>query len=170
VSESCDFCAIARGDAAAEVVCEGERWVAFFPHHPATRGHTLVIPREHVKDLWAASAAMGAELMEAAIEVGRAIRAALEPDGMNLISSAGAVAEQTVRHLHLHLVPRWEDDGFGPIWPPQTEMPEDVRRDAATRIRAAFGGGSDQGGDHGRRDDERAVEQAERRAEEGFPP
>jgi histidine triad (HIT) family protein len=137
-SASCDFCAIARGeDAAAEVVCEGGRWVAFFPHEPATPGHTLVIPRNHVEDLWAASPATARELMEAAIKVGRAIQAALEPDGLNLITSAGAAAEQTVRHLHLHVVPRWEDDGFGRIWPPQTPMRRELKRDAAARIRAA---------------------------------
>ena len=48
----CDFCAIARGDAPAEVVCEGSSWVAFFPLDPATPGHTLIIPRVHVEDLW----------------------------------------------------------------------------------------------------------------------
>ena len=135
--ERCDFCAIARGDAQAEVVCEGDHWVAFFPLHPATVGHTLVIPREHVENLWAASLSVGGELMQATIGVGRAIQDALEPDGLNLISSAGAAAEQTVHHLHLHVVPRWDDDGFGRIWPPQTETPDDVVRDAANRIRAA---------------------------------
>ena len=137
MTTDCDFCAIARGDAPAEVVCEGEHWVAFFPLHPATLGHTLIIPREHVENLWAASLSVGGELMQAAIEVGRAIQHALEPDGLNLISSAGAAAEQTVPHLHLHVVPRWDDDGFGRIWPPQKETPDDVVGDAANRIRAA---------------------------------
>jgi histidine triad (HIT) family protein len=135
--ESCDFCKIARGDAEADVVCEGEHWVAFFPLRPATVGHTLVIPREHVENLWAADVAVGGELVGAAIEVGHAIQTALEPDGLNLITSAGAAAEQTVPHLHLHVVPRWDDDAFGRIWPPQTETPDEVVRDAANRIRAA---------------------------------
>jgi histidine triad (HIT) family protein len=137
IPESCDFCAIARGDAEAEVVCEGEHWVAFFPLHPATLGHTLIIPREHVENLWASSLSVGGELMQAAIEVGRAIQDALQPDGLNLISSAGAAAEQTVPHLHLHLVPRWDDDAFGRIWPPQTAIRDELKRDAATRIRTA---------------------------------
>lgn len=142
-SPICDFCAIARGDdASAEVVCEGEHWVALFPHEPATPGHTLVIPREHVEDLWAASPVFGGELMQAAIKVGRAIAAALEPDGLNLITSAGTAAEQTVPHLHLHLVPRWEDDGFGRIWPPQTPMRQQLKQDVAARIRAACRAGN----------------------------
>jgi histidine triad (HIT) family protein len=136
-AESCDFCKIARGDAEAEVICEGEYWIAFFPLHPATLGHTLVIPREHLENLWAASLSIAGELMQAAIEVGRAIQDALQPDGLNLISSAGAAAEQTVPHLHLHVVPRWDDDAFGRIWPPQKETADEVVRAAAIRIRAA---------------------------------
>lgn len=136
-SPHCDFCAIAQGDSDADVVCEDEHWVAFFPLEPATRGHTLVIPREHVKDLWEASTETGRDLMAGAIRVGRAIKSALEPDGVNLINSAGAAAEQTVAHLHLHVVPRWSNDGFGDIWPPKKSMPRVLEQDAAERIRAA---------------------------------
>jgi histidine triad (HIT) family protein len=136
-SANCSFCAIARGEDSAEIVCEGEHWVAFFPVEPATPGHTLVIPREHVSDLWQTSIGTAGELMEAVIRVGRAIKSSLEPDGLNLITSAGAAAEQTVSHLHLHVVPRWEDDGFGHIWPPKTPMRRELKREAAEQIRAA---------------------------------
>jgi histidine triad (HIT) family protein len=97
---NCPFCAIARGeDKSVEIVCEAEEWVAFFPTEPATPGHTLVIPRLHVADLWDAPASLAGDLMAAVVRVGRAIRTALTPEGMNLISSSGAVAEQTVYHL-----------------------------------------------------------------------
>ncbi len=100
-AKSCDFCAIARGeDRSVEVVCEEESWIAFFPLDPATPGHTLVIPRKHVVDLWEAEPPLGAELMAAVIRVGRAIDVSLKLEGMNLITSAGKVAEQTVLHLH----------------------------------------------------------------------
>jgi histidine triad (HIT) family protein len=133
----CDFCAIAAGRSEAEVVCEGERWVAFLPLAPATPGHTLVIPREHTPDLWAADPRTGSELMAAAIRVGRAVRRAVAPDGINLITSSGRAAEQTVRHLHLHVVPRWDDDGFGEIWPPKRPMRRELKLDVAARIREA---------------------------------
>lgn len=117
-SDRCDFCAIARGeDPSVEVVCEADVWVAFFPLEPATPGHTLVIPRTHVSDLWAAPAPLVAELMIGVAHVGGAINSAINPEGMNLITSAGDAAEQTVFHLHLHVVPRWTQDGFGQIWP-----------------------------------------------------
>ena len=128
--ENCAFCAIARGEnrfteltsspwlksgacGARRVICESGDWVAFFPLNPATPGHTLVIPRFHVADLWAMEPYMGAELMTALIELGRAICSSLAPEGMNLITSSGGVAEQSVFHLHFHILPRWEKDGFG---------------------------------------------------------
>lgn len=136
-ASACPFCAIARGDdQSVEVVCEDEAWIAFFPPEPATPGHTLVVPREHVVDLWAAHPELAAELMRAASEVGRAVQAALRPDGMNLITSAGEAAEQTVFHVHLHVVPRWVDDGFGRIWPPQEPLRRDIEQDVAGSIRA----------------------------------
>src|SRR4051812_20757597 len=106
VTQDCPFCAIARGeDGSVEIVCERSQWVAFFPPEPATPGHTLIIPRAHVRDLWHADPELGAVLMEAVIHVGNAVQTAVSPDGMNLISSAGEAAEQTVFHLHLHIVP-----------------------------------------------------------------
>lgn len=135
----CDFCRIAWGeDDSVEVVCADQRWIAFFPRNPATPGHTLVIPRAHVADLWQLEPAQGGDLMAAVIEVGRAIESALEPEGMNLITSAGEAAEQTVFHLHLHLVPRWQQDGFSRIWPRKTGLyGTSALRDAANRIRQA---------------------------------
>jgi histidine triad (HIT) family protein len=135
---ACDFCTIARGEnASVEVVCEGENWVAFFPLSPATPGHTLVIPREHVADLWRVEPPLGDELMAAVIRVGRAIETALNPEGMNLITSAGKTAEQTVFHLHLHVVPRWHRDGFGRIWPVEHKYEDSQLEDVAKCIREA---------------------------------
>lgn len=140
----CPFCAIARGEAtAAEIVCEGPSWVAFFPTEPATPGHTLVIPRLHIPDLWSLQPALAAELIRAVVRVGNAIEAVANPEGMNLISSSGAAAEQTVFHVHLHVVPRWHRDGIGRIWPPKKRMSEEVKEGLASLIRdrcAALGG------------------------------
>lgn len=136
--EQCDFCRIASGaDDSVEIVCEDHDWLAFFPLEPATPGHTLVIPRLHVTDLWRAEPQLAAKLMEAAVKVGHAIDKAFSPEGMNLITSAGAAAEQTIFHLHLHVVPRWRRDEFGPIWPTGARF-EDANVDrVAERIREA---------------------------------
>jgi diadenosine tetraphosphate (Ap4A) HIT family hydrolase len=133
----CPFCAIASGkDRSIETVCEGTTWLAFFPLDPATLGHTLVIPRRHVRDLWSVDRPVAEDLIHASIRVGHAIESALEPDGMNLITSSGPAAEQTVLHLHLHVVPRWRNDGVD-IWPPARPIATKAKRDAARRIRQA---------------------------------
>lgn len=134
----CDFCRIAKGESVeTPIICSAESWVAFFPLNPATPGHTLIIPRKHVTDLWQVEATQGHELMTAVIHVGRAIQAALQPDGMNMITSAGRIAEQTVFHLHLHLVPRWDQDGFGRIWPVEHRYRSATLSGVADRIRQA---------------------------------
>lgn len=136
-SQDCPFCAIARGeDPSVEVVCERCQWVAFFPPEPATPGHTLVIPRVHVPDLWSADAELGAELMEAVIQVGHAVENAVNPEGMNLISSAGEAAEQSIFHLHLHVVPRWKNDELD-IWPPKKPMQKQFKENLADAVRKA---------------------------------
>jgi histidine triad (HIT) family protein len=136
MAEKCPFCAIARSeDDSVEVVCEAADWIAFFPDEPATPGHTLVIPRAHVPDLWSLDQALAGQLTIAVLRVGRAIKRALDPEGMNLISSSGDAAGQTVFHLHLHVVPRWERDDFGRIWPPEKPMEEKLKDDLAERIR-----------------------------------
>lgn len=132
----CPFCAIAAGkDDSVELIAESESWVAFFPSTPATSGHTLLIPRRHVADLWSAEPELGAELAVAAIKIGRAIQRALEPEGMNLITSKGKAAEQSVFHLHLHLVPRWKEDALD-IWPEKKEIGREARESLGDEIRA----------------------------------
>src|SRR5438132_12553440 len=119
----CPFCEIARGlDTSTELACEAPGWVAFFPPEPATPGHTLVIPRSHVESIWQLGPKDAASVIDGAIKVGKAIRGAVQPDGMNLISSSGSAAEQTIWHAHLHVVPRWHDDPIDPIWPPKQRM------------------------------------------------
>lgn len=136
---NCAFCSIARGAAPdTEVVWEDEAWMAFFPLNPATPGHTLIIPRAHKADLWEVDLPLGDQLMRASIQLGRAIRSALNPDGLNLITSAGKTAEQTVFHLHLHLVPRWKNDGFGKIWPTEGSFTKDDLEVTADRIADAY--------------------------------
>ena len=134
----CEFCQIVRGDRPARVVADAPDALAFFPLRPVCPGHTIVIPKTHVRDLWAAGSLLSAGLMQAVIRVGHAISTALRPDGMNLISSAGEAASQTVFHLHLHVVPRWAGDRLGNIWPPSPPLTDEVKDEMAAAIRAAY--------------------------------
>jgi diadenosine tetraphosphate (Ap4A) HIT family hydrolase len=140
-TEDCPFCRIVRGqDSSVLVVCEERTWLAFFPPEPATPGHTLVVPREHVTDFWALPEELARTLGAASLRVGRAVQAALQPGGMNLITSAGEVAEQTVPHVHLHVLPRWAEDRVGPIWPSKQETDSALMSNLAGRVAAACTG------------------------------
>jgi histidine triad (HIT) family protein len=117
--DDCIFCAIAARGAPASMVYEDELSLAFLDIHPLARGHTLVIPREHCTNIFELSGPAGDAAMRAAAKVARALRAELEPDGLNLLQSNGRAAGQRVFHFHFHLVPRWSTDGlFLPHHPP----------------------------------------------------
>jgi histidine triad (HIT) family protein len=137
IDPACEFCAIVRGERPARIVGESPEALAFFPLRPVALGHTLVIPKEHVRDLWSPGAP-GPGLMQEVHRVGQALTGSLRPDGLNLISSAGEAASQTVFHLHLHVIPRWSGDRLGNIWPPSEPLSDDLRDETAAAIRAAY--------------------------------
>jgi histidine triad (HIT) family protein len=138
VDLDCEFCQIVRGERSARVVADAADALAFFPLRPVCPGHTLVIPKAHVRDLWVSGSLLGAGLMQVVIDVGHAIDAAVRPDGLSLISSAGQAASQTVFHLHLHVVPRWAGDRLGNIWPPSPPLTDEAKDETAAAIRAAY--------------------------------
>ncbi|MEV4227777.1 HIT family protein [Streptomyces bobili] len=131
----CSFCLICQGRSEAEVVFESADSVAFFPLNPATLGHTLVVPRKHVRDLWALESDTAKSLMESTLRVAHGLRVALKPQGLNLINSSGSAASQTIFHLHMHLVPRWDGDRVGNIWPPKRPLAAAVREQLADEVR-----------------------------------
>ncbi|MGH8522690.1 MAG: HIT family protein [Gammaproteobacteria bacterium] len=135
----CPFCEIAaREEEDAREVFRTGSVVAFFPHEPATLGHTLLIPRAHVHDIWGVDEDLAAELGRWTVTLAGAVKRAMRPDGLNVIQSNGAAATQTVMHLHVHVVPRWENDAVGRIWPPETHYSEGEKDDAWEALRREF--------------------------------
>jgi histidine triad (HIT) family protein len=137
--EACPFCEIvALDDPDARELFRNENVVAFFPLEPATLGHTLVIPRSHIPDIWALTAEDAADIAEATLSVAHAIGRVMHPDGLNVIQSNGEAATQTVMHLHVHIVPRWEGDAIGRIWPPSSPYTEEQKDDVWEALRTEF--------------------------------
>lgn len=114
----CIFCRILAGELPATVVAEDERTIAFMDINPATRGHALVIPREHAKDLGEIGAEDLAACALMAQRVAAKARENLGAAGVNLLNAYGAVAWQTVFHFHIHVIPRYEDDPLKLPWVP----------------------------------------------------
>ena len=133
----CIFCAIIAGEIPAAKVYEDEHVLAFMDIAPANPGHTLVIPKQHYRNIFDMPAEVGTKIMQAAMTLANAIRAALNPDGLNLFQSNEAAGFQTVFHFHLHLIPRWEGDPLRLPWRPREGNTEEIGNIAA-KIRDAL--------------------------------
>lgn len=132
----CPFCEIADGDdPEARVIYRDDATLAFFPTEPAVLGHTLLIPRRHVVDVWELDDGLARVLASASVHLAHAVRRAMAPEGLNIVQSNGAAATQTVSHLHIHIVPRWNGDRVGRIWPPETSFTEGQKDEAWDAIR-----------------------------------
>ncbi len=124
----CIFCQIVADELPAQIVDEDERTIAFMDINPATRGHALVIPRRHARDLLEIEPDELSATMMAVQRLARRVKERLRPDGLNLINSCGAPAWQTVFHFHVHVIPRYEGD---PLRLPWTPAPGDAGEIAA---------------------------------------
>ena len=127
----CIFCAIVAGDAPAEILDSDEHTVSFMDINPATRGHALVIPRQHHDDLLTIPAEQIGHCAVAAKRLAEAMKGTLKPDGFNLINACGALAWQTVFHFHMHVIPRYADDPLKLPWIPRGADMDEIARIAA---------------------------------------
>ena len=114
----CIFCGIVAGRIPARVVDEDERTIAFMDIAPASRGHALVIPRSHARDLLSIQPEDLAACILAAGRLAGHMTERLGADGVNLLNSCGAAAWQTVFHFHVHVLPRYEGDPLRLPWVP----------------------------------------------------
>jgi histidine triad (HIT) family protein len=124
--QDCIFCKIIAGELPSTIVDEDERTIAFMDIAPATRGHALVIPREHSADLLTVPPADLQAVALAAQRLAGRMRERLGADGVNLLSSSGAAAWQTVFHFHVHVIPRYADDPLRLPWVPAAGDPEQI--------------------------------------------
>jgi histidine triad (HIT) family protein len=114
----CLFCKIVAGEIPATIVAEDERTIAFMDINPATRGHALVVPRAHARDVHAIDTEDLKAVVAAAQQLAAKALERLGADGVNLLNSNGAAAWQTVFHFHMHVIPRYEDDPLRLPWIP----------------------------------------------------
>jgi len=134
----CVFCMIRDGKIPSAKVYDDQRTLAFMDINPLSRGHCLVVPKAHAATLYEAETEDLKAAIATAKKVAGAIRKALNPDGLNLLQANGAAAFQSVPHFHLHLIPRWTNDGKGFDW---KEVPGNREEIMGTvdRISAMFG-------------------------------
>ena len=113
---NCIFCKIANGEIPSTTLYEDEDFRVILDLGPATRGHALLLPKEHYKNLFELDDETVSKVLGIAKKVGAKMVKALHADGFNLVQNNGEPAGQTVFHFHMHLIPRYENDGAGIGW------------------------------------------------------
>ncbi len=123
---NCIFCKIANGEIPSKSIYEDEDFKVILDLGPATKGHALILPKEHATDLFELPEETAAKAMVLAKKLGKQMKENLHADGLNLVQNNGEAAGQTVKHFHLHLIPRYQDDGQNILWNPGEASQEEL--------------------------------------------
>ncbi len=133
----CIFCKIAAGDIPSATLYEDDDFRVILDLGPATKGHALILPKQHACDI----TEMPEDLLEKAILLAKKVVTTMEKvlpcDGYNIVQNNGTAAGQTVFHFHMHLIPRYENDGAGITWKPG-ELTEAQRDELLEKVKGCF--------------------------------
>jgi len=108
----CIFCKIISGDIPAIKVLDEERVIAFMDINPSAKGHLLVVPKKHAENIFEIEKNDLSAVFHAAKRCAMAIKEALNADGATVLQLNGKASDQVVPHLHVHIIPRWNNDGL----------------------------------------------------------
>jgi histidine triad (HIT) family protein len=123
--ENCIFCKLANGEIPSATIYEDEDFRVILDLNPAAKGHALILPKEHAADLFEMPEERVQKAFALAKKMAGKMRDVLKCDGFNLVQNNGTAAGQTVFHFHIHLIPRYENDGAGITWPQGSLSEED---------------------------------------------
>lgn len=124
--DNCIFCKIANGEIPAKTLYEDGQFRVILDLAPATKGHALILPKGHAANLCELSDAQASDALVLAKKMAAQMMGKLQCDGMNLVQNNGEAAGQTVMHFHIHLIPRYQNDGQSIHWRPGTSTPEEL--------------------------------------------
>ena len=124
--ENCIFCKIAAGEIPSNTIYEDDSFRVILDLGPATKGHALVLPKNHYADLFEIPEDVLADAAQVAKKVAGTMKEKLSCDGLNLVQNNGEAAGQTVMHFHLHIIPRYKNDGQHILWKPTSPSPEEL--------------------------------------------
>ena len=123
---NCIFCKIANGEIPSTTLYEDEDFRVILDLGPATRGHALLLPKNHFANLFELDDETARKAILVAKKMAGKMKDALGADGFNLVQNNGEAAGQTVFHFHMHLIPRYENDNAGILWEPGETTPEEM--------------------------------------------
>lgn len=131
--DNCIFCRIIRGEIPSRTVFENDHFKAMLDVGPASKGHVLILPKEHYADLTELPEALCAEVLPLAKKIAKGLQQAYGPAGIKLVQNNGEKAGQSVRHFHLHVIPCYDGSEVG-NWVPGSPSQEELE-EIASRIR-----------------------------------
>ena len=114
--ENCIFCKIANGEIPSATLYEDEEFRVILDLGPASKGHALILPKVHAANIYELPDETAGKTMILAKHMAKKLTDALGCDGFNIVQNNGEIAGQTVFHFHLHMIPRWKEDGVGIEW------------------------------------------------------
>ncbi len=123
--DNCIFCRIIRGEIPSKTVFENEHFKAMLDIGPASRGHVLIMPKEHYSNLFEMPEALAAEVLPLAQKIAAGVQKAFQPAGIKLVQNNGAMAGQSVMHFHLHIIPCYDGTEVGQ-WNPGSPSGEEL--------------------------------------------
>lgn len=132
--DNCIFCKIAAGEIPSATLYEDEDFRVILDLGPASKGHALILLKEHYANIYEIPDELAGKVMKLAKKMASAMTKALGCDGFNLVQNNGEVAGQTVFHFHMHLIPRYKDDNVGLTWVPGKLM-DDVRDEIVEKVK-----------------------------------
>ena len=135
--KDCIFCKIANGEIPSSTVYEDEDFRVILDLGPAEKGHALILPKEHFKDVCELDPSVAAKVLPLGAKIGAAMKKSLGCAGFNLVQNNGEAAGQTVCHFHVHVIPRYEGGPSMVTWTPGSEKPE-VLAETAEKIKKAL--------------------------------
>jgi len=134
----CVFCKIVAGEIPCTKVFEDGLCLAFMDIGPISPGHTLLVPKTHYETIHQMPADEAAHLARHIPELAAAVQKAVSAEGINVLQNNGPCSGQEVLHVHVHLIPRWPEDGLGFRWPAREADPE-VLKQQAEAVRRCLG-------------------------------
>lgn len=124
--DNCIFCKIANGEIPSKTIYEDDSYRVILDLGPATKGHALILPKDHYADIFELPEENAGEVIRIAKKMATKMRDSLKCDGFNIVQNNGETAGQTVFHFHMHLIPRYIGDGQNIGWNPGEATDEDL--------------------------------------------
>ena len=135
--DNCIFCKIALGQIPAATLYEDDDFRVILDLGPASKGHALILPKTHAKNIYELSDELAGKVFVLAKKMATAMTEALQCDGFNIVQNNGETAGQTVFHFHMHLIPRYQGDNVKLTWAPGT-LSDEWKEEILRKVKAAL--------------------------------